>query len=145
VRRKFVDVLKAAEKVRSKKKTGVAEEAVERIKALLPQYVDRSLVTAAACRCPDSVNALHCRMLCCCVSAGAVSTREKIPRLPESSRNDKDSCFALVLFVLFPSEAETRGLPLGNTPSRPEPAALLFSFPDDSLSNASFFVYGTSM
>ena len=34
VRRKFVDVVKAAGNLRSKKKTGVAEEAVERIKAL---------------------------------------------------------------------------------------------------------------
>ena len=34
VRRKFVDVLKAAGNLRSRKKTGVAEEAVERIKAL---------------------------------------------------------------------------------------------------------------
>lgn len=34
VRRKFVDVLKAAGNLRSKKKTGVAEEAVDRIKAL---------------------------------------------------------------------------------------------------------------
>lgn len=34
VRRKFVDVLKAAGKIRSKKKTGVAEEAIERIKKL---------------------------------------------------------------------------------------------------------------
>ena len=50
------------------------------------------------------------------------------------------SGFALVLAVLSPSEAETRDLALGNTPSIPDPAAVLFSFPDDSLSDASFFV-----
>jgi hypothetical protein len=50
-----------------------------------------------------------------------------------------------ILAVLFPSEAEMRDLPLRNTPSRTDPAALLFSFPDDALSDASFFVYGTSM
>ena len=59
----------------------------------------------------------------------------------EDIRSIQSDIFA----VLFPSKAETRDLPLGNTSYRTDPAALLFSFPDDALSDASFFVYGTSM